>query len=183
MTVINKAVAEAPLTIDALNRMAETMFVEALADIYEHSPWIAAKAAAERPFVDTDDLVEAMAEIVLTADQEKQLALLNAHPELGQSGTLTSASTIEQRFAGFDRMTQGDAERLATLNRAYRTRFGFPFIIAVRGQKNAEAIIERLQQRLAHDQSAEAKLALDEVIRIANFRLRRRIHDPQQPVA
>ena len=183
MTAMNRAVTEAPLTIDALNQMTEKMFVEALADIYEHSPWVAAKAATERPFADIDDLCEAMADIVLTADKQKQHELLNAHPELGQSGTLTSASTIEQRFAGFDRMIQGDAERLTTLNRTYRTRFGFPFIVAVRGQKNASAIIEKLQQRLAHDQSAEAKLALDEVIRIANFRLRHRIHDPQQPIS
>ena len=177
MTATKTAAMEIALTIDRLNRMTEVAFVETLADIYEHSPWIAAGAAAQRPFTSIDDLAETMANIVLTADKQKQHTLLNAHPELGQSGKLTSASAIEQRFAGFDRMTHDDAEHLATLNRTYRDRFGFPFIIAVRGQKNAIAIIEKLKRRLAHDQPAETTQALDEVIKIATFRLQSKILD------
>lgn len=159
--------------IERLNRMDEVAFVGTLAEIYEHSPWVAARAAALRPFATIEALAAAMQNIVLGAAQEARMALLRAHPELGQGGGLTAHSSSEQRFAGFDRLTPDLAERLAALNRAYRTIFGFPFIVAVRGQKDAHAIIAQIERRMNNDPETEIATALEEVGRIARFRLDR----------
>jgi 2-oxo-4-hydroxy-4-carboxy-5-ureidoimidazoline decarboxylase len=108
---------------------------------------------------------------VQEASFDDQLRLLRAHPALGESGPLTAHSTSEQHDAGFDRITPERAATLADLNRRYRARFDFPFIIAVRGQKDAQAIITQLERRLANDDETELATALHEVGRIAWFRL------------
>lgn len=157
--------------IEALNRMSAAGFSATLAAVYEHSPWVAAEAARYRPFATIEALAETMQRVVHQADRQQVLGLLCAHPELGQAGCLTDHSLREQSFAGFDRLTPARAAELACLNRRYRERFGFPFIIAVRGQKDAPAIIERLEQRLGNDASTETTIAVEEIGRIAWFRL------------
>jgi 2-oxo-4-hydroxy-4-carboxy-5-ureidoimidazoline decarboxylase len=165
------------LTLAALNRMTAREFGDALADIYEHSPWIAHATAAGRPFATIDALADAMAAVVLRADRQRQRALLNAHPMLGRPAGLTPASNQEQQAAGFSRLDQAEAERLDALNEAYQARFGFPFIIAVRGQKDSRAIIGQLEARLRHTPDEEEDMALREVIRIAGFRLQRSVSE------
>jgi 2-oxo-4-hydroxy-4-carboxy-5-ureidoimidazoline decarboxylase len=170
-------------SLATLNGMTEAAFTEALAGIYEHAPWVAREAAAARPFASFAALREAMALVVSQADAARKTALLNAHPELGQPGPLTAASTLEQRHGGFDRMPAQDAEQWAALNAAYRKRFGFPFIIAVRGQRNAQAIMEALRRRMAHQRADEEMIALGEVMKIADFRLRRCVEPTDPPHA
>ncbi|OYW02011.1 MAG: OHCU decarboxylase [Acidiphilium sp. 37-64-53] len=160
-----------PDMIEALNRMSAAGFSTTLAAVYEHSPWVAEQAAQCRPFATIEVLAGTMQRLARDADPERRLRLLRAHPELGQGGHLTDHSSSEQSFAGFDRLTPESAEQLAFLNRRYRERFGFPFIIAVRGQKDAPAIIERLEQRLGNDPPTEMTIALEEIGRIAWFRL------------
>lgn len=171
MNQTTPVVAPDVIAIDAINRLEASDFIVTLADVYEHSPWVAERAAPLRPFASLDALAGAMQTIVRDAGAAFQLALLRAHPELGQGGRLSDHSTTEQRFAGFDRLTPDLAERLADLNRRYRTQFGFPFIIAVRGQKDTRAIIEQIERRMTHDTETEITIALDEVGRIARFRL------------
>jgi 2-oxo-4-hydroxy-4-carboxy-5-ureidoimidazoline decarboxylase len=116
-----------------------------------------------------------MAAILAAADREEKCALLLAHPVLGgaaaRSGQLTRESTAEQAGQGLDRMAAEEERRFAELNAAYVARFGFPFIIAVRGQKNRAAILAALEVRLESTAEAEFETALAEVVRIAGFRL------------
>jgi 2-oxo-4-hydroxy-4-carboxy-5-ureidoimidazoline decarboxylase len=113
----------------------------------------------------------AMVAAVDAAGTDAALTLLRAHPELARRETLTAASAAEQGGMGLDRLDQDEATRFEALNLAYRERFGFPFIIAVRGQRDRSAILAALTERLAHDAPTEQAAALAEVAKIARFRL------------
>ena len=157
-----------------LNALEPTRFVVTLAGVFEHSPWIAAAACDRRPFDSIDALHAAMVEIVQGAPADAQLALLRAHPELASKaamrGELTAESSQEQAEAGLTCCTAAEFARLYALNRAYDARFGFPFIIAVKGLSRTE-ILARCAERLERDPASEFATALAEVARIARFRL------------
>jgi 2-oxo-4-hydroxy-4-carboxy-5-ureidoimidazoline decarboxylase len=157
--------------IDAMDREA---FIAQLGGIYEHSPWVAERAWKARPFRSRDALHAAMEEVVATASREEQLALIRAHPELAGrlavAGQLTNASRDEQAGAGLDRCTPEEFARVQALNAAYRKKFDFPFIVAVRGLTRMH-IIAQLEQRLAHSAEQEFSTCLREIGRIAGFRL------------
>src|SRR5262245_10909888 len=127
-------------TVADLNAMDQDAFLAALGFLFEHSPWIVAAAVTRRPFADRDDLHAGLVAVVRAAPLERQIALIQAHPDLAASrghpaaiaGELTAASTREQASAGLDRLTPEQYQRFHALNDAYRARFGFPFIIAVR---------------------------------------------------
>jgi OHCU decarboxylase len=159
------------IALEDLNALPETAFVARLAHIFEHSPWVAAAVYPARPFRDVAGLHAAMVAAVETAGDDAVLALLRAHPELAQRGPLTDASKSEQTNMGLNELAADEAETLTTLNAAYRARFGFPFIIAVRGQRDRNAIITALRTRLANTESQERLTALAEVAKIARFRL------------
>jgi OHCU decarboxylase len=158
-------------TLDAMDRDA---FVAALGEVFEHSPWVAEAAWAARPFRDVAALHAAMAAAVDAAPEERRLALLRAHPELAGEAMrrrlLTAASTGEQAGAGLTALDAGDAARFDALNREYRERFGFPFIVAVR-EHTKDSILAAFAARLASDRETEIQTALDQVARIARHRL------------
>jgi 2-oxo-4-hydroxy-4-carboxy-5-ureidoimidazoline decarboxylase len=162
----------AGLGLDALNALDAAAFAAQLAGVFEHSAWIAEAAAAHRPFASVDALHAAMLRIVTDAPEAAQLALLRAHPELATRRKLTAESAAEQGGMGLDRLDDAEAERFATLNHAYQARFGFPFIIAVRGQRDRATIGTALAERLGHGEAEERATALAEVGKIALFRLR-----------
>jgi 2-oxo-4-hydroxy-4-carboxy-5-ureidoimidazoline decarboxylase len=156
-----------------VNGLERAAFVARLGGIYEHSPWVAERAFAARPFASLDALHGAMQAALLAATPEEQLALIRAHPELlgrMEAAQLTAASRSEQAGAGLDRCTAHERARMRELNERYRGKFGFPFIVAVKGLDWA-AIIERMEARLAHARAAELATALVEIGRIARFRL------------
>jgi 2-oxo-4-hydroxy-4-carboxy-5-ureidoimidazoline decarboxylase len=157
-----------------LNQSTCADLVDLLGAIYEHSPWVAERACSARPFDSVEALWRAMQAAVEAADDDEQLALIRAHPELAGrlavAGRLTEHSRSEQRGAGLDACTPEQFARLQELNAAYRTRFGFPFIVAVRGLSRTD-IIERLEQRLANGPEQEIATCLHEIGRIARFRL------------
>lgn len=161
--------------IAELDGMARADFVAALSGIFEHSPWVAEAVADCRPFGSLDVLHGAMVAAVAAAGAERQLALLRAHPELAgglaRAGGLGAASSAEQAGLGLDRLEGDEADRFAAANAAYGERFGFPFIIAVRGQKDRAAILAAMERRLGHDRPTEIAAALAEVGKIARFRL------------
>lgn len=149
-------------------------FVVALGGVFEHSPWIAERAFARRPFADVAALHEAMVDVVRSATPEEQLALLRAHPELAgreaQAGTLTADSTAEQRSAGLNALTREEMERVARLNRAHQERFGFPFIIAVR-RHSKDGILAEFERRVGNDAESEREECLEQVYIITRLRL------------
>jgi 2-oxo-4-hydroxy-4-carboxy-5-ureidoimidazoline decarboxylase len=161
-------------TIADLNALPRDTFVARLSEIYEHSPWVAEAAAGRRPFASRAALHGAMEAAVAEAGEDAQLALLRAHPELAGraalKGDLTSHSLSEQGASGLLEAPVGSVERLQSLNRAYSERFGFPFIIAVRGL-DREAILARLEARLHNAPEEERAEALRQVGRIAALRL------------
>lgn len=148
-------------------------FIARYGGIYEHSPWVAEAVWPPAAF-DTGTLHAAMKAVVDGADEATQLALIRAHPDLAgraaETGALTAASREEQIGAGLDRLDEARRTRLRTLNQAWKARFGFPFIIAVRGL-DAGAVLAAMERRLGHDRATEFATALTEIHKIARLRL------------
>lgn len=167
------------LTFEQLNTADVTQATELLDGIYEHSPWIAEKAMASRPFKSLAHLKYAMAHVVNTADKQAQLDLIRAHPELAGkamvSKTLTAESTNEQSKAGLTNCTPEEFARIQQLNADYNQRFGFPFILAVRGPRGVglpkQEIIDTFARRLDNHPDFERAEALRNIHRIAEIRL------------
>ncbi|MBT9496699.1 MULTISPECIES: 2-oxo-4-hydroxy-4-carboxy-5-ureidoimidazoline decarboxylase [Zoogloea] len=161
-------------TLAALSALPRPDFATRLGDIFEHSPWIAERAWAARPFTSIEALHAAMVAVVDAASEAEQLGLICAHPELAgkeaAAGTLTSASTGEQKGAGLDQCSADEIQRLRQLNATYRERFGFPFVIAVKGLSRYQ-IMEAVEARLQHDRATEFRACLTQIGRIARFRL------------
>ena len=166
-------------TIQSLNACNDADFVDALRGIYEHSPWIAARAAQARPFASLASLKLALQSTVDAASIDEQLALLRAHPELAGkaaiAGALTAESTDEQASSGLDRCTAHEYAQLHALNADYNGRFGFPFILAVKGPTGRgltrQAIIATFERRIGNTRGDELREALRQVHRIAEIRL------------
>ena len=149
-------------------------FLARYGGVYEHSPWIAGAVWDAGAPGDVEMLASAMAARVEAAGEEAQLALLRAHPDLAGKlavrGELTADSTSEQAGAGLDRCSAGEFEEFRRLNDAYKARFGFPFILAVKGHDRA-AILDTFRRRAVNGRAAEFREALDQVHRIARLRL------------
>jgi len=166
-------------TLASLNSLDDAAFAAALDGIYEHSPWIAARAAPKRPFASLAALKLALQEVVDAASLDERLALLRAHPELAGkaaiAGKLTQESSSEQAASGLNLCSAGEYARLQELNAAYNARFGFPFILAVKGPTGRgltrTSIIETFARRLKNAPAAELAEALRQVHRIAEIRL------------
>ncbi len=162
------------ITLDELNTADQARFVAAIGHLFEHSPWIAAAAWAQRPFASREALHVALAAVMYTADREQQIALISAHPDLAGrlalAGALTSASTQEQVAADLDQLTPAELEQFSAYNQAYRTRFGFPFVICARENKK-DAILAAFPTRLKHTPDQEITTALDEIAKIVWLRL------------
>jgi 2-oxo-4-hydroxy-4-carboxy-5-ureidoimidazoline decarboxylase len=161
-------------TFPHLNSLDRTRFIEAIGWVFEHSPWVAERAWAARPFADLATLLAAMKAAAETARPEEQLALLRAHPDLGTRARISSASTKEQAAAGLDHLTPEEFQRLQTMNSAYRSKFGFPFLFAVKGSTKYD-VLDALERRIDASPEEEFQEALRQVYRIAEFRLRETI--------
>jgi 2-oxo-4-hydroxy-4-carboxy-5-ureidoimidazoline decarboxylase len=131
---------------------------------------VAERAWAGRPFASIEALLASMTSAMRAADRERQLALLRAHPDLGTRARMSDASVSEQAGAGLDRLTSAEFARLQRLNTAYREKFGFPFLFAVKGSTKHD-ILDALEQRLGASLDEEFAEALRQVSRIAAFRL------------
>jgi OHCU decarboxylase len=176
------------ITLDILNTCERAVFVDALRGIYEHSPWIPERAAAARPFASLTALKLALQAVVRNAAHDEQLGLIRAHPELAGkaavAGELTKESTGEQAKAGLNLCSPEEFAALHRLNADYNARFGFPFILAVKGplgkgltrQQIIAAFTRRLNNRRADEQAEN----LRQIGRIAELRLNELLgHVPQ----
>ena len=162
------------LTIEALNAMSVQEFTTTLGSIFEHSPWVASRAALLRPFAGREQLQQAMWAEVAQASAAEQDALILAHPKLGARGRqraqLTQSSAGEQSRAGLDACTDEEFAQLLRLNELYMARFAFPFILAVHGH-TPESILAAMTQRLANEPATERTTALQQINRIAGLRI------------
>ena len=166
--------------IAEINALDEAAFSARLGGIYEHSPWVAQRAWPRRPFASVQALQAAMQDALIAAQPSEQLALIRAHPELAGrlaiAGQLTEASRSEQSAAGLNQCTPEEFAQLQALNFAYRAKFGFPFIVAVRGLTRA-GIIAAMRRRLGNTIDEERAASLREIGRIAQLRLQDLIED------
>ncbi len=157
--------------------MIAATFIEMFGDVYEHSPWVAKRAwerGAQSGCNDIEGLATLMADVVAQATDQEKMDLIRAHPDLAGKaavrGELTVSSTSEQARAGLEECTTEEFERFQAYNTAYKEKFGFPFIKAVRNS-NRHEILTGFEERLENDAETEFKTALKEIDKIAAFRL------------
>lgn len=167
--------ATTQLSIDEVNSLSHARFVEVFGSLFEGSPWIVERAWSSRPWEDLDRLHRALCAVMYGARQEEKEALIRAHPDLvdeaALAGTLTAESTREQAAAGLDRLSPEERATFTSLNKEYRERFGFPFVICARENKK-ESIVAGFAARLHNTRDQEIGAALIEIAKIARLRLR-----------
>jgi OHCU decarboxylase len=163
------------LTLSQLNQLSQSEFVRVVGPVFEHSPWIAESAWLKKPFADVEMLHRDLCKIVRNAGEERQLALIQAHPDLvgrlALTGQLTRESTTEQASAGLNQLRPDEVALFQQNNAAYKDKFGFPFIICARLNKK-EAILDGFTVRLKNSREQEIQAALEEIFKIAELRLR-----------
>ena len=158
------------LSIDDVNQMNKEEFVSAIGWGFEHSPWVARAAWESLPVHSREELLQRMVTVVKNAEEALQLALLRAHPDLGTRLIISEVSQKEQAGVGLDRLTKDEHKEFMSLNQRYVDRFGFPFIMAVKGQ-NKDTILAAMKVRVANAYEQEFLTALNEVYKIVGFRL------------
>lgn len=162
-------------SLAVLNTLPRDGFTSVIGPVFEHSPWITEQTWSKKPFASVEQLHHELCETVRHAGEEKQLALIRAHPDLvgrlALAGQLTKESTGEQASAGLDKLSPAEVELFQKNNAAYKEKFAFPFIICARLNKK-EAILAGFAQRLGHSREQEIQAALAEIFKIAELRLR-----------
>jgi 2-oxo-4-hydroxy-4-carboxy-5-ureidoimidazoline decarboxylase len=162
------------ISLAELNVLPIGEFIDILGGIFEHSPWVAERVAPLRPFASVEALHDAMARAIEEEGIEAQLKLIRAHPELAGKaavrGELTAESTQEQAGAGLSQCTEEEFAKLQRLNADYNAKFGFPFILAVRGY-DRHGIMAEFERRSALDVDAERAESLQQIYKIGGFRL------------
>ena len=156
--------------LSELNQMSQEDFTIALGEIWEETPEIAQSTWNGKPFADLDALYEAMIEIVNAMSTQEQLALIKAHPDLGSKAKMAETSVQEQAGVGLDRLSEEEYQRFQALNQAYKDKFCFPFIVAVK-YHTKESILEAFENRLENSLEEEKQKALTEISKIAKLRL------------
>ena len=163
-----------PAPLGKINAESKQAFVRRLANVYEHGAWIAEAAAGLRPFATVTALFAALSGAVRKAPSDARDALIAGHPDLAgkfaRARKLTRESASEQGGARLDRLSKADFDTFQRFNRAYRRKFGFPFVICVR-RHGKDSILDAFETRLGHDMKRERAIALEEIDRIAALRL------------
>jgi 2-oxo-4-hydroxy-4-carboxy-5-ureidoimidazoline decarboxylase len=168
------AAVAGPVDMAPINAMDQTAFVQKFGGIFENSPWVAEKAWEKRPFATLNEMHAAMVAVAKYAPATAQLALLQSHPDLAgkeaQAGTMTASSVSEQASAGLNALSHDEMTQISDLNAAYKKKFGFPFIIAVR-MHTKEGILFEFNRRLQNDTQTEFANDLQNVYVITRLRL------------
>jgi OHCU decarboxylase len=163
--------------LSELNALGEREFVAQLGGVFEHSPWVAQRAYAARPFASLEALHESMMSAVRAAGREQQVALVCAHPELAgaeaKEGRLTVDSSSEQARLGFTSLSREEFFRMADLNRRYREKHGFPCIVALRLHATRDSVMQEMERRIGGDTRAELAAALAQIGHITRGRLQK----------
>jgi len=172
------------LTIDQVNQMSRDRFVDEFGGLFQGPPWIAEQAYDARPFADMYELRRSFHDVLFDAPEERQLALIRSYPDLGsvgrqpEGGPEATLSVMDQAAAGLDRLSRDEHQTFDQLTDAYKKRFGFPLILAVR-ENTKETILRAGNARLSNSPTAERATALVEIVKIANLRLLDRVEEPE----
>ena len=157
-------------SIDKFNKLSKAEFISIFGNIFEKTEWIAEKCYESKPYNNLDELVSKMMKIFENSEKEKHLEILNSHPDLAVEKKLTKDSKNEQKNASLNQCTDEEFVEFKKLNEEYKKKFGFPFIIAVKG-KNKEEILNSFRQRITNNINLEFEEAKKQVKKIASFRL------------
>ena len=158
-------------SIDRVNKLSKSGFISIFGNVFEKTDWIAEKAYALKPFNNFQELFSKMMEIFENSKKENQLEILNAHPNLVIEKKLTDDSKKEQNSANLNQCSEEEFKEFKDLNQKYKKKFGFPFIIAVKG-KNRQEILVNFRKRIINTIDLELEEAKQQVKKIATFRLR-----------
>jgi 2-oxo-4-hydroxy-4-carboxy-5-ureidoimidazoline decarboxylase len=159
------------LKVAELNAQNRETFTRNLSGVFEHSPWIAGRTESKRPFANRLELFAALRHTVMESSDEEKLGLIRAHPDLVGNAVLTAESSAEQAAAGLGNLSADEIAQFRQFNAAYRARFEFPFVICARENKK-ESILAAFPQRLNNSREAEIEMALREILKIAELRLK-----------
>jgi OHCU decarboxylase len=157
-------------SIDKFNKLSKTEFISIFGNIFEKTEWIAERCYESKPYNNLDELVSKMMKIFENIEKERHLEILNSHPDLAVEKKLTEDSKNEQKNASLNQCTDEEFVEFKKLNEKYKKKFGFPFIIAVKG-KNKEEILNSFRQRITNNINLEFEEAKKQVKKIASFRL------------
>jgi len=157
-------------SIDKFNKLSKAEFISIFGNIFEKTKWVAEKCYESKPYNNLDELVSKMMKIFENIEKERLLKILNSHPDLAVEKKLTKDSKNEQKNASLNQCTEKEFLEFKKLNEEYKKKFGFPFIIAVKG-KNKEEILNSFRQRITNNINLEFEEAKKQVKKIASFRL------------
>ena len=160
--------------INKINKLPQSEFIKIFANIFENARWIAEELYVQKPFGDFEELSSKIFNIFENATKDKQLKILNAHPDLANKtkiSLLTPNSLKEQASAGLDQCTEEEFVEFKHLNERYKKKFDFPFILAVKG-KNKNEILDNFKKRISFDPTTEFNQAIKQVKQIASLRLK-----------
>ena len=157
-------------TVDKVNNLSKFDFISIFGNVFEKTEWIAEKAYNSKPYNNFEELFSKMMKIFENSKQQEHLKILNAHPYLVVEKKLTRDSANEQNNANLDQCSDKEFEEFQKLNKEYKKKFGFPFIVAVKG-KNKYEILENFKKRIKNEKNIEFEEAKNQVKKIASFRL------------
>ena len=157
-------------SIDKVNKLSKSDFISIFGNVFEKTEWIAQKSYDSKPYKNFEELFSKMMEVFENSNKENHIKILNAHPNLAVEKKLTKDSKKEQKSSSLNQCTEKEFLEFKKLNEEYKKKFGFPFIIAVKG-KNKEEILNSFRQRIANNINLEFIEAKKQVIKIAIFRL------------
>ncbi len=157
-------------SIDKFNKLSKTEFISIFGNIFEKTEWVAERCYESKPYNNFDELVSKMMKIFENIEKERHLEILNSHPDLAVEKKLTKDSKNEQKNASLNQCNDEEFVEFKKLNEEYKKKFGFPFIVAVKG-KNKEEILNSFRQRITNNINLEFEEAKKQVKKIASFRL------------
>jgi len=157
-------------SIDKFNKLSKAEFISIFGNIFEKTEWVAERCYESKPYNNLDELVSKMMKIFEKIEKERHLEILNSHPDLAVEKKLTEDSKNEQKNASLNQCTDEEFVEFKKLNEEYKKKFGFPFIVAVKG-KNKEEILNSFRQRITNNINLEFEEAKKQVKKIASFRL------------
>ncbi len=157
-------------SIDKFNKLSKAEFISIFGNIFEKTEWVAEKCYESKPYNNLDELVSKMMKIFENIEKERHLEIFNSHPDLAVEKKLTKDSKNEQKNASLNQCTDNEFVEFKKLNEEYKKKFGFPFIVAVKG-KNKEEILNSFRQRITNNINLEFEEAKKQVKKIASFRL------------
>ena len=157
-------------SINKVNKLSKPDFISIFGNVFEKTEWIAQKSYDSKPYKNFEELFSKMMEVFENSNKENHIKILNAHPDLAIEKKLTRDSKKEQKNVSLNQCTEKEFLEFKKLNEEYKKKFGFPFIIAVKG-KNKEEILNNFRQRLTNNINLEFEEAKKQVKKIASFRL------------